>query len=73
MKVIQKVAWAIILFLGFFGLTNCNRMRTLPANSTQYDFEVKQYGQYYETNPDINIFKSKQKIVLTNVSKTQTG
>ena len=72
MKVIQKVAWAIILFLGFFCLTNCNRMRTLPVNATQYDFAVKHYGQYYEINPDINIFKSKQKIVLINVSKTQT-
>ena len=72
MKVIQKIAWAIILFLGFVCFTTCNRMRTLPVNATQYDFEVKHYGQHYEINPDINIFKSKQKIVLINVSKTQT-
>ena len=72
MKVIQKIVLAIILFLGFFCLTDCNRMGSLPVNATQYDFKVKHYDQYYEINPDINIFKSKQKIVLINVSKTQT-
>lgn len=72
MKVIHKIAWAIILFLGSFCLTDCNRRGSLPVNATQYDFEVKHYDQYYEINPDINIFKSKQKIVLINISKTQT-
>jgi hypothetical protein len=72
MKVIQKIAWAIILFLGSFSFTDCNRIGSLPVNETQYDFKVKHYDQYYEIDPDINIFKSKQKIVLINVSKTQT-
>ena len=72
MKVNQKIAWAIISILGFFCLTDCNRMSSLPVGETQYDFKVKHYDQYYEINPDINIFKSKQKIVLINVSKTQT-
>ena len=72
MKVIRKIASAIIIFLGFFCLTNCNRMGALPANATQYDFEVKHYDQYYEFNPDLDILKSKQKIVLVNASKTQT-
>jgi len=70
--VIRKIALAIIIFLGFFCLTNCNRMGGLPANATQYDFKVKHYDQYYEFNPDVDIFKSKQKIVLVNASKTQT-
>ncbi len=72
MKVIQKITWTVILFLGFFCLTDCNRMSALPVNATQYDFKVKHYDQYYEINPDINIFKSKQKIVLIKVSETQT-
>jgi len=72
MKVIQKITWAIILFLGFFCLTDCNRMGSLPVNAAQFDFKVEHYDQYYEINPDINIFKSEQKIVLINVSKTQT-
>ena len=72
MKVIQKIAWAIILFLGFLCLADCNRMGSLPVDEIQYDYKVKHYDQNYEINSGINIFKSKQKIVLINVSKTQT-
>ena len=73
MKAIHKRAWAIILFLGSFCLTDCNGKGSLPVNATQYYFEVKHYDQYYEINPDINIFKSKQKIVLINISYVFRG
>ena len=72
MEVIRKIAGPVILFLGLFCLTNCSRKEIYPANGIQYDFEVKHYDQYYEIDPDINIFKSKQKIVLLNVSNTPT-